>query len=70
MTELPVFSVSVSGEILEAVKLLLQRQQGLDPGEKCGKIKDTGVAKGGKKAISVENKIDAADRFIFLFFPR
>ena len=69
-TAVPVFSVSVPGKILEAAKLLLQCQQGLDPGKKCGKIKDAGVAEGGKRAISVENKIGSADRFIFLFFSR
>ena len=36
--------------------------------EKMWKIKDAGVAEGGKRAISVENKIGSADRFIFLFF--
>ena len=32
----PESSFSLPGKILEAVKLLLQRQQGLDSGEKCG----------------------------------
>ncbi len=38
------------------------------PEKNVEKLKTLESQKGGKKAISVENKIDAAGRFIFLFF--
>ena len=46
-----VLSVFISGEILEADQLLLQRQQGLDPVQTDGKDRDTGTAAGKTDAV-------------------
>ena len=48
---MPLLSVLISGEILEATELLLQCQQGVDTGQECGKAAQLKRAAGGTGAV-------------------
>ena len=52
---MPLLYVPVSGEILEAVKLLLQRQQGLGAREEYGEDQKAGGSAGGEGELYTDS---------------